>query len=344
MEFNIGEVIVDEEVNIGDLQLDAVKERPELEDLEVTPSGKEQNFKSKKYGYNNIKVKAVESEELNIIPSTEEQIKEGLYNKVTVAGSENLTPNNIKKGIDIFGVSGIAETGNAEMLSKISEDISYRDIRTFLVKINTIIDVSNTPSIANYFQNCRNLTEIPLGNTSHIANMSYLFHRCASLIEVPEIDTSNVINMQSIFSDCPSLITIPSINTEKVNNMSGAFQYCSGLEIIPELNAQSVTQISNIVSGCRNLEKFGGLTDLGKAYKQKTANYSYYKLDLSSCSKLMYESLMNVINSLYDLNLTYDVANGGTLYSQSLVLGSTNRTKLTEEEIAIATSKGWNVT
>ena len=53
---------------------------------------------------------------------------------------------------------------------------------------------------------------------------------------------------------------------------------------------------------------------------------------------------MNVINNLYDLNLTYDVANGGTLYAQSLVLGSTNMDKLTAEEIAIATAKGWNVT
>ena len=55
------------------------------------------------------------------------------------------------------------------------------------------------------------------------------------------------------------------------------------------------------------------------------------------------ESLMNVINNLYDLNLTYDVANGGTLYRQILRLGSTNLAKLTSDEIAIATNKGWDV-
>ena len=33
---------------------------PPLEDLVITPSDIEQNFKSKKYGYNNVKVKAVE--------------------------------------------------------------------------------------------------------------------------------------------------------------------------------------------------------------------------------------------------------------------------------------------
>jgi hypothetical protein len=86
------------------------------------------------------------------------------------------------------------------------------------------------------------------------------------------------------------------------------------------------------------------MKNLGKGYTQKTQNYSNYKLDLSSSYNLSYDSLMSVINNLYDLNLTYDVANGGTLYRQSLVLGSTNLAKLTAEEIAIATNKGWNVT
>ena len=44
-----------------------------------------------------------------------------------------------------------------------------------------------------------------------------------------------------------------------------------------------------------------------------------------------------------DKHTSYDVANGGTLYTQQLVLGSTNMAKLTAEEIAIATNKGWTV-
>jgi hypothetical protein len=65
---------------------------PDLEDLEVTPSGQEQNFKSSKYGYDNVKVKAVESEELTITPNTEEQVKEGMFNKVIVQPIENIQP------------------------------------------------------------------------------------------------------------------------------------------------------------------------------------------------------------------------------------------------------------
>ena len=58
--------------------------------------------------------------------------------------------------------------------------------------------------------------------------------------------------------------------------------------------------------------------------------------DLSSATKLTHESLMNVINNLYDIKTK-------GCNAQPLVLGSTNLAKLTAEEIAIATNKGWNV-
>jgi hypothetical protein len=46
---------------------------------------------------------------------------------------------------------------------------------------------------------------------------------------------------------------------------------------------------------------------------------------------------------LYDLNLTYNVENGGTLKTQTVDLHADVIAKLTPEEIAIATDKGWTV-
>ena len=246
---------------------------PELEDLEVTPSGEEQNFKSNKYGYNNVKVKAVESEELTIVPSTEEQVKEGLYGKVTVVGDNNLVPENIKEGTGIFGVEG----------------------------------------------------KMPAGwDTSQIRQCYRMFQNNTEMIEAPYFDTSNVTNM-----------------TEMFNN-------CSNLKIVPQFDTSNVTNMSYMFGSCSRLTEVGGLLDLGKAYTSKTSNYSNYKLDLHYSNNLTHESLMNIINNLYDLNLTYDVANGGTLYRQSCVLGSTNLAKLqaTEEGLQALTNadaKGWNI-
>ena len=61
---------------------------PELESLIVNPSNEKKEYKPSKYGFNNVIVNAIQSEELNIVPSTEEQIFEGLYNKVSVEAVE----------------------------------------------------------------------------------------------------------------------------------------------------------------------------------------------------------------------------------------------------------------
>ena len=62
-------------------------------------------------------------------------------------------------------------------------------------------------------------------------------------------------------------------------------------------------------------------------------------------SKLIvsHDDLVTTINNLADLNTVYASIGDGTLYRQYFILGSTNYTKLSPEEIAIATNKGWDV-
>jgi hypothetical protein len=116
-----------------------------------------------------------------------------------------------------------------------------------------------------------------------------------------------------------------------------------------QLYGDSMINLSQAFFLQKKLVTFNGFKNLGKAYTQKTAHYGNYTLDLGASSKLSYQSLINIINNLYDLNITYGVydANGtpgtGTLYRQQLILGSTNLAKLTAEEKAIATNKGWDL-
>lgn len=206
------------------------------------------------------------------------------------------------------------------------------------------LDTSKVTTMLRAFYRCESLLTIPQLDTSSVTHMGSMFYNCTGLTTIPQLDTSKVTNMNSMFYGCNKLLAIPQLNTSKVTNMSDMFDGCSKLLAIPQLDMSSVNTLNVLLFyNCGFLMHLGGFKNLGKAYTQTTANYSQYTLNLSVCPKLTHDSLMNVINNLYDLNLTYDVANGGTLYQQKLEIGSTHLAKLTDEEIQIAIDKGWNV-
>ena len=66
--------------------IEATKIEPKLEDITITPSKQEQNFKSKVDGYDKIRVNAIPCETLNVTPKKEKQVIEGMYDKVNVDG------------------------------------------------------------------------------------------------------------------------------------------------------------------------------------------------------------------------------------------------------------------
>lgn len=233
------------------------------------------------------------------------------------------------------------------------------------------IDTSNVTSFSGAFQNCSGLNDIPdidtnkatsmdnmftscTGfsainfknfNTSTVTSMSSMFSSCANLksIDLSNLITNKLNNIYSMFSGCTNVEKINMLDSSNVSNARSAFYNCKSLKELSKFNGESLTGIDSMFKYDNSLTNFEGIINLGKGYISPTSNYNMYKLDLSYCNNLSYDSLISIINNLYDLNLTYNVNNGGTLYAQTLSLGSTNLAKLTEEEIAIATAKGWNV-
>lgn len=213
-------------------------------------------------------------------------------------------------------------------------------------------DTSNCTNLRCAFYYCKSLKQLDLSewHTNKITSMEGIFNGCVSLVDLDisniTLSTSGFPNMDTAFYNCSSLKNINWGNfwTNSAERMSSTFYNCSSLESLPLINSENIIRLSNLTFWeCTELKKLGGFKDIGKGYTQETANYSNYGLILLYSNNLTHDSLMNVINNLYDLNLTYDVANGGTLYTQQLVLGTTNMAKLSEEEIAIAAAKGWNV-
>ena len=197
-------------------------------------------------------------------------------------------------------------------------------------------DTSSCTSMQDTFYDTRKLTNIPLYDTSNVTYMRTMFYM-SGITQMPMFNTSKVTNMEGILKHAPNLEVFPELDTSNVTNMSSAFYNASSLKEIKKINLGKVTNIDKLLTYCDKLTILGGFENLGQAYSTtQSANYVNYKLDLSSCTKLTHDSLMNVINNLYD------IATKG-VKTQQLVLGSTNLAKLTAEEIAIATTKGFSV-
>ncbi len=178
----------------------------------------------------------------------------------------------------------------------------------------------------------KKLPPVTISGTS-AENLFYNF----PLSEHPDISANNQItNINGLFYYA-RITEVKPFDTSKCTTAESLFGYCSFLQKIPKLNFENLTLIRSMCNYCTSLEIVGGFENLGKAYKTTDgANSLIYELNLSYSKKLTHESLMNVINNLYD------IASIG-VKTQKLTIGSTNLAKLTAEEIQIATDKGFSV-
>ncbi len=218
---------------------------------------------------------------------------------------------------------------------------------------NLTIDISKLKfgkltNVAGLFSGCRTIAgelTLPVMDTEQCTNFMNMFHNCgASKIKrLESLNTSNVTNMSQMFGSMYSLteLDISTWNTKKVTNMSQTFSSCINLLTLSAMHADSVTYISYVFSGMTKLSNFNGFINLGKGYSTtQNANYSSYKLDLSGLINLTEESLINILNNLYDIKTK-------GCKPQTVVLGKTNLAKLTSEEgqtaLSNAQAKGWTV-
>ena len=187
-------------------------------------------------------------------------------------------------------------------------------------KVPEWVDFDGVTNMISMFSDCYNLTTIPQIDTSSVTIMQNMFSDCYNLTTIPQIDTSSVTIMESMFTNCFQLTTIPQIDTSSVTIMQGMFYSCYNLTTIPQIDTSSVTNMSYMFYSCSSLADLGGLMGLK------------CDIDLSSCP-LTHDSILNVINKAADV----------TASPKTLTLGSTNLAKLSDEEKAIATNKGWTL-
>ena len=126
-------------------------------------------------------------------------------------------------------------------------------ITSYITEISTQLDTSSVTTMQYMFQECTNLTNIPLLNTSNVTDMSYMFYKCTNLTNIPLLNTSNVTTMSFMFYSCTNLQTIPQLDTSSVTNMGYMFNDCTNLTEIPLLDTSSVTTMNSMFSSCTSL-------------------------------------------------------------------------------------------
>lgn len=241
---------------------------------------------------------------------------------------------------------------------------------TSLKNVNFASDIK--PSTLYYaFYKCTNLPDLPQINTSECTSFSHAFGYCDQFVDVDMgiYDVSKVTSYSAIFYACENLKYVRNLNTSNAKDVDEIFAYCYAMEHMPYIDIKNATSLGSIVRGIQNLKSmpklncdkiqsssspFGystmtSLTDIGGFENLKASITSYF---IDRVPNVTVDSLMNVINNLYDWSqspnsgkYTWD---DGTTYNygttHKISIGSANLNKLTAEQIAIATAKGWTLT
>lgn len=239
------------------------------------------------------------------------------------------------------------------------------------------ITANKVTSIKYLFQQNTNIETIDADFFDNITSDSwhssggyctYVFDKCTKLKEIPEkvmkvlYDTGTSWNKSFIytsFTDCYSLrainklqvptVTVPNGICPTINSVNlGSFTFDTD-DGVKTWNAKSQTlDLSKCGIGTTSYEERYGIP-----FVYNEMLYQQYKNELDWCGTIDYSkynktSAVETINSLPDTS-AYLAANGGTNTIKfngaagALTDGGAINT-MTEEEIAVATAKGWTVT
>ena len=204
-----------------------------------------------------------------------------------------------------------------------------------------VLDVSNVTNMENMCYQCKalRLLDASTWDTSNVTNMKKMFYGCHSLKKIKGIENLNVsklTTMNYLFAFCSGFtsLNLSTWDTSNVTDMDSAFDHCENLVSLSSIKADklSISSYTSIFGTSTNskLVDFGGFINLKSSWN---GSYCVDKL-----TALSHQSLINILNGLYDFT-----GNGVSPTSSQgkLKLGTTHLAKLSDDEKAIATTRGW---
>ena len=160
---------------------------------------------------------------------------------------------------------------------------------------------------------------ITYDDTINVTDMNNMYAYCYNLTSIPLLNTSSVTKMNNMFYKCTNLTTVPLFDTSKAIDMAGMFYKCTNLTTVPAFDVSNAENLSQMFIGCTSLKSI-----LMTGMKTGFA--------ISDSTKFERTDLVTILNNLATVTQT-----------NRLTMGATNLAKLTDEDKAIATNKGWTL-
>jgi len=273
-----------------DAKYDELKEIPipggsvNLEDKTVTPATSEQEITAD-YGYDGLGTVTVEA--------------------VTSSIDSSIIPQNIKKNVNILGVTGTFEDGSLN---------NY-----FLEPSN--VSVPSEADAISYFQKL--LKTAP--NFTYPYNAYRFYYKCTSLTNAPDLDLYSTAKAERMFENCTSLTTMPRISRfyqyPYMINYSYMFNGCTSLTdasnlTFPDMNTSAtVPDYRNMFNGCTALTTLPSELSIICPYNAGSPNNGG-SIDITSlfngCTSLNEQNIPKlIIDRMYALTMNYLFANTG---------------------------------
>ena len=204
-------------------------------------------------------------------------------------------------------------------------------------------DVSNVTDMGWLFAHCDAVkkVDISMWDRSKVSDVSYMFNNLDSATEIDISnwgDMSNLTNVYYFFYNCTKLETLRMNNcdTSKLTNMDGMFYTTvkkiegvidfSGLSRVPNYFVRSIIHLT-----IKNIGKQGTLFNFSDYYYSSWGDES---------NPLMSGARQSLVDTF--VNYSYDRA-ANNMETCALNLHSNIKSRLTEDEIAKITAKGYTI-
>ena len=230
------------------------------------------------------------------------------------------------------------------------------------------LETSHISDMGSMFGYCSSLKAIPKIDTSNATNMEGLFSGCQQITEVPALDISKAIYLSGMFQYCHKLKSIPNSILENCGKgdipeyaqfYNYAFYQCYNLKEILNLDVSvgydfTYNIFSCIVDNCYSLRRFTFKTNedgspIDAQWSEQTLDFSQetgWANSNYTAQQWMDKDdiVLNPEEAYYNRDSMAE-----TINSLPIVRNCTIKFKqaqgqlLTEDEIALANSKGWTV-